>query len=340
MPANRAAAHRFLVLGCGSIGRRHIRNLRHLGADDVLAFDPEEGRLAAVRQEYGVQPCASLEEAYGRHPHAAVICAPTSLHLPLAREALTHGCHIFLEKPLSHTLEGVDELLAEAAQRQRVLLVGHNLRFDPLLQQLRTWLHDRRIGRVVSARLHFGSYLPWRHPDEDYRAGYGARRELGGGVVLDAIHELDSALWLFGRPQAIFCVAGKFSDLDIDVEDTAELLMRYGEGYVVSIHLDYVQRPHQRWYEVVGTRGYMRWDAVAALLRLFDGDRGEWTEISGDADTNAPYLSEMVHFLNCLNGAEVPLVSPGDAREALALAMTALRSATEPAQFAVRAAPR
>jgi len=290
-----------LVVGCGSIGQRHTRNLRHLGVEDIIAYDPDRVRVAALARECGVQPCDSLEEAYEQGPLAALICAPTSLHLPLAQQALAQDCHIFLEKPLSHTLDGVSEFLAQVKSQQRVLLVGYNLRFDPLLQQLDTWLRNGRIGHVVSARLHVGSYLPWRHPWEDYRVGYGARSDLGGGVILDAIHEIDYALWLFGMPTQVYCVTGKFGDLEIDVEDVAEILLLYS-SHVVSVHLDYIQRLHRRWCEIIGTKGQIQGDLVSRTLRLYDGEKGQWDTYEPSCSADEVYILEMQHFLDCIDG--------------------------------------
>jgi len=328
MSANsRARKLRYLVIGCGSIGRRHSHNLLQLGVDTLLVYDQDKARTVALAQELGVQPCGSMEEAYAYKPDAVLICAPTSLHLPLAREALEHGCHIFMEKPLSNTLDGVSGFLDEVRSKQRVFLVGYNLRFDPLLQELQKSLAEDRIGRSVSARFHFGSYLPWRHPWEDYRLGYGARNNLGGGVILDAIHEIDCALWLFGRPELVFCVAGKYSDLDIDVEDVGELLFSYA-NHVVSIHLDYLQRPPRRWFEIIGTKGQIQGDLVSRTLRIYDGNMKEWTEYAPTCSLDEVYVLEMKHFLECVDGDRQPVVNGYVAAQSLQMAEAAKKSAT------------
>lgn len=313
---------RYLVIGCGSIGSRHARNLRDLGVGDIVVYDPDRQRAGAVARECGVGLCESLEEAYRLGPDAVLVCAPTSMHLALAREALQHNCHAFVEKPLSVSLEGVREFLEEAASQKRVLLVGYNLRFDPLLQQLATWLKEDRIGRVVSARLHFGSYLPERHPWEDYRVGYGAQRSLGGGVILDAIHELDYALWLFGDPSEVYCVAGRFSDLEIDVEDVAEIVLTYPEQ-VVSVHLDYIQRPPSRWCEILGTEGQIRGDLVRRRLRLYGGDRRAADVYEPVVGADDVYVEELKHFLECIDGGGPPAMSGWAAARSLIAAEAA-----------------
>lgn len=310
---------KILVIGCGSIGRRHAKNLRELGVDDLLLYDPAWERAEGVAGEVRGRNADTLERAYDERPDAALVCAPTSLHLDLASAALEHDCHLFIEKPISHSLKGVVQFLDEVKARERVLLAGYNFRFDPLIQMAREWLNDGQAGRVVSARLHFGSYLPWRHPWEDYREGYGARQDLGGGVILDAIHELDLALWLFGRPETVYCAGGKYSDLEIDVEDVAEILLSYPDK-IISIHLDSIQRPAERWCEITGTRGRIRADLFARTLRCFDGAARKWQSSEAHGALDESYKLEMLHFLDCVEGRAIPAVDGSVAVESLLLA--------------------
>lgn len=310
---------KILVIGCGSIGRRHARNLRELGIDDLVLYDPDQERSKSVARELQVRWVRTLDHGYREQPEAALICAPTSLHLELATEALEHNCHLFIEKPISDSMAGVDEFLEEVENRRRALLVGCNFRFDPLVQTVREWVVEGSIGRIVSARFHFGSHLPSRHPWEDYRAGYGARKNLGGGVILDAIHELDLALWMFGEPETIYCAGGKYSDLEIDVEDVAEILLCYAEK-IVSIHLDSVQRPAERYCEIIGTGGQIRADVLARTLRYFDGEKCAWQPGGDYCAIDEIYKHEMRHFLDCLDGCAATAVDGKTAAQSLELA--------------------
>lgn len=310
---------KILVIGCGSIGRRHAQNLRELGVDDLVLYDPDRGRSKSVARELRVRWACTLDNGYQEQPDAVLICAPTSLHLELATKALERDCHLFIEKPISHSMAGVDEFLEEVENRNRVLLVGYNFRFDPLVQTVRERVVAGGIGGIVSARLHFGSHLPSRHPWEDYRAGYGARKNLGGGVILDAIHELDLALWMFGEPETIYCAGGKYSDLEIDVEDVAEILLCYS-GKIVSIHLDSVQRPAERSCEIIGTRGQIRADLFARTLRYFNGETGAWQSGGGYCALDEIYKHEMRHFLDCLCGRATPAVDGKTAVQSLEFA--------------------
>jgi predicted dehydrogenase len=316
---------KILIAGCGSIGRRHARNLRDLGHSDLLLVDPDAERADALAHELHARGFGIAELAYREGPQIALICAPTSLHLELAWEALASECHLFVEKPLADSMDGVQELVEAAEARKRILLVGYNFRFDSVMQQVHGWIGEGKIGRVTSARFHFGSYLPWRHPWEDYRSGYGARRELGGGVILDAVHELDLVAWLFGPPQGIYSAGGKYSDLEIDTEDTAEIMMAY-PSKVVSVHLNYVQRPAQRWCEIVGTRGKIEADVFARRASYFDGESGVWEQRDGMGTLDDSYKAEMGHLLDCIGGEAKPAVDGRIAMQSLLLAEQAKAS--------------
>jgi predicted dehydrogenase len=316
---------KILIAGCGSIGRRHARNLRDLGHSDSLLVDPDAERADALAQELHARGFGITEHAYREGPQIALICAPTSLHLELAWEALESECHLFVEKPLAGSMDGVQEFVEAAEARERILLVGYNFRFDSVMQQVHCWIGEGKIGRVTSARFHFGSYLPWRHPWEDYRNGYGARRELGGGVILDAVHELDLVAWLFGQPEEIYCAGGKYSDLEIDTEDTAEIMMAYPDK-VVSVHLNYVQRPAQRWCEIVGTRGKIEADGFARRASCFDGESGVWEHRDGMGTLDDSYKAEMRHLLDCIDGGAKAAVDGRIAMQSLLLAEQAKAS--------------
>jgi predicted dehydrogenase len=322
-------APRFLVIGCGSIGRRHIGNLVRLAAGPVLAFDVREDRRREVRDRHGVEVYDRLEEAWERRPDVVLITAPTSLHVPLAREAARHGCHLFIEKPLADRREGVDELLREVRERGRVTLVGCNLRFHPGLRKVKTLLEDGMVGRVVAIRAEVGQYLPDWHPWEDYRQGYSARRRLGGGVILDAIHEIDYVRWLLGEVSTVACFSGQLSHLEIETEDTAALLLRGASGAVGEIHLDYVQRVYSRTCQVIGDEGTVRWDYSAGEVRCYTAQTREWQVFPNPPgwEPNDMYVDELRHFLACLSGDEQPALDAFAAARVLDVALAARTSA-------------
>lgn len=323
------SGQRFLVIGSGSIGRRHISNLISLGIKDLLVYDASEARRTAVASELGIRAASSLEEAWSQKPQAAFITVPTSLHIPLALEAARKNCHLFVEKPLAHNLEGVQELLDEVRERSLITLVGCNMRFHPGLRKVYDLLRTGKIGKVVSIRAEAGQYLPDWHPKEDYRLGYSAKRAMGGGVILDAIHEIDYVRWLMRQEiGAVSCFAGKLSDLEIETEDVAAILLAFSSGAIGEIHMDYVQRAYSRNCHVIGDEGTIRWDFAKGETSWFIHKEGRWqTEVQPAGwNLNQMYKDEMEHFLRCLDGLEKPSLDVFDAHKVLEAALAAKAS--------------
>ena len=321
---------RFVVLGAGSIGRRHLKNLRLLG-HELLAFDTDAARLAEVGAVQGVETLASLEEAAARKADGVLVCTPPASHLTLARRALAWGAHLFVEKPLAPDVAGVAEFLAEVAARGCRLLVGCNLRFFGPLRRVKALVDEGRIGRVLSVRAQCGFYLPFWKPGTDYRQTYRAHDAEGGGILLDAIHELDYLRWIFGPVHEVFCTTGRLSRLAIDVEDFAEISLRFDSGAIAQLHLDYLQRSYRRDCEVIGEEGVIVWNYTDRSVTLFTGEPDRWQGFGEpiDADHNEMFVEEMRHFLRCLEGREAPEVDGPEALAALELVDAAKRSAAE-----------
>jgi predicted dehydrogenase len=319
---------RFLILGCGSIGKRHLGNLLAAEAGEVIAFDVRPDRAEAVRARFGVEVFTDLDAALDRQPQVAFVTAPTSLHVPIAVQAAERGCHLFIEKPLSHTRDGVERLQELVRRQDLVTLVGCNLRFHPGLVAVKQLLEQGAIGRVVAVRVEVGQYLPDWHPYEDYRQGYSARRDLGGGILLDAVHEIDYIRWLLGPVRSVACLAGTLSHLEIQTEDTAALLLRFTAGALGEVHLDYVQRVYSRTCHVIGDEGTVRWDYSAGEARVYRAASRAWETVANPAgwQPNQMYVDELAHFLRCLDRQEQPALDVFDAARVLDLVLAAKES--------------
>jgi len=322
---------RALVVGLGSIGRRHARNWAALGLGPV-AVCRQTGTTQPEPLGIGVQEFTELDEALDERPDVVLVTNPTSLHVETACTALQAGAHIFVEKPIGHRLEGVADLLEEAKQRQKALMVGYNLRFHPGLVRFRQLLQQGAVVRPVSARAEAGEYLPDWHPWEDYRASYSGRADLGGGALLTFSHELDSLCWVLGAPSRVTGMAAHASSLEIDTEDTAELVLQFPGGPLASVHVDYLRRPPSRSLEIVGEDGVLRWEYDAnRILRYAPGTR-QWRVEEGDRrlQRNDMYLAELQHFAACARGeVDRPLIDGQQGAAILAIALAAKRSSTE-----------
>lgn len=321
------STRRFAIIGCGSIGKRHIGNLLALQAGEVIGCDPQAERRRELEARFGLACADSLEAVWEHRPSVAFVTVPTSLHLEVALQAAEHGCHLFIEKPLADRLEGTDRLLATIRDRGLVSLVGCNLRFHPGLATVKRLLEEGVVGRVTAARVECGQYLPDWHPAEDYRHGYSARRDQGGGVILDAIHELDYIRWLLGEVAAVACFAGRLSGLEIETEDSAAILLRFASGGIGEVHLDYVQRAHRRTCQIIGEGGTILWD-YAGGVSWFSAATRQWTALPAPPgwQANAMYLDELRHFLACLDGRERSVQDVAEGRRVLEIALAAKES--------------
>jgi predicted dehydrogenase len=331
------------MIGLGGIGQRHLRNLHALLGGDLQVSAYRVRRLpqvvtdtlqieqgADIEKKYRVKVFNDLDEALDARPDLALVCNPSSLHVPAALKAARAGCHLFLEKPLSHNLDGVAELIGEVEQRGLVALVGYQLRFHPCLQRLKEIVHGGAIGRVVAVRMEVGEYLPGWHTYEDYRQMYAARPDLGGGVVLSQIHEMDQVYSLFGLPERVFALGGHLTRLEIDVEDTASILMQCradGRAVPVHLHQDYIQRPPSRQYQVIGDAGKVLIDLRAASLTHYDGEGQVREQVTHDQfPRNQLFFDEMTHLLACVRREQAPLVSIRDGAQSLRMALAAKES--------------
>jgi predicted dehydrogenase len=323
---------RALIVGLGSIGRRHARNWVALGLGPV-AVCRRTDNTQPEPLDFPVRPFTKLDEALDDQPDVVLVTNPTSLHVETACRAVQAGAHVFIEKPIGHALDGVAELLDEADRRQRLLMVGYNLRFHPGLARFRELYRQGAVGRPVSARAEAGEYLPDWHPWEDYRASYSGRRDLGGGPMLTLSHELDSLCWVLGPPARVIAMAAHASSLEVDTEDTAELVLQFPTGGpLASVHVDYLRRPPRRSLEIVGEEGVLRWEYDEHRIRHYVPATREWRTEEGDPgwQRNDMYVAEIAHFAACVRGElERPLIDGQQGAAILAISLAARRSAAE-----------
>jgi predicted dehydrogenase len=320
---------RFLIVGCGSIGKRHLRNLRHLGVANIVVFDERADRRQEAADRLNVETAESLEAGL-EGASAALICTPTHLHASGALAAARAGCHLFIEKPLAHRLQDVEPLLQEIARRNLRTLVGCNYRFHPAMREMKRLVDEGIAGGLISARAQFGQYLPDWHPWEDYRQGYSARREMGGGIVLDRVHELDYLRWLMGNVKEVCALTGRLSNLEIDSEDTAEILLHFESGAIGSVHVDYVRRNYDCRMEIVGEEATLEWSYQNHAASWYVGRDRAWRRIAWpDYDPNDMYLDQMRHFLAVLEGRERAALDVCEARSVLEIALAAKRSSAD-----------
>jgi predicted dehydrogenase len=323
---------RFVLLGAGSIGLRHMKNLTSLGHQVSVVYDPSPARIAEIQK---IDPKArgtnDDAQALAEPCDAVVICSPPSDHLRQLNMALDRGKDVFVEKPLSHTLKGTAEAAKKAEKDGRIVLVGCNLRFFSSLQRIKQLLDSGSVGRPLSARIYGGYYLPYWRPHLDYRQSYSAQARQGGGVLLDFIHELDFMRWLFGEPVEVLCMAGTASQLTIDTEDLVAAIIRFESGLIAELHLDYLQPTYRRGMEIIGEARALTWDYIDQTIRLYSPEDRTYQVLQEHIgyERNTMFLQEMEHFEKCLRRETVPELDLRGARRALAFVEALKQSARE-----------
>lgn len=314
---------KILVVGCGSIGKRHIRNLKALSVRDIIAHDVQPERCHEVEREYGIKAYNDLKDALAQKPDAVLICTPTSLHIPPALSAAQNGCHLFIEKPLSHTLDGVDELLETVAQKNLITMVGCNMRFHPGPKKVKEIINSGLIGRLFSARIQTASYLPDWRPLQNYKESYSAREDLGGGCVLDCIHEIDLARWYLGDVKSVYSITKNMGVIDIETEEISEIVCEFRSGVIGSIHLDYISRTYERNNHIIGEKGAIFWDYRKGTVEVYLADEDKWEVYHQplNYDTNQMFVDGLSYFISCMENNQNTFNDIEEATKALKFAL-------------------
>jgi spore coat polysaccharide biosynthesis protein SpsF len=318
---------RALVVGCGSIGSRHAANLCSLGVEVfVQDIDAQAAESLATR-------CAAMVVTRQDAPvcDLVVVATPTSEHIRDLQWALERGSDVFVEKPLAASREGIARARALAASHpEQNIMVGCSLRFSEGFAALAANLPS--VGRPVALLADYGWWLPSWRPRSDYRSHYSAQRALGGGIVLDAIHEIDYTLELLGPADDVFGRCTSTGTLDIDVEDVADISIRHRNGVQSAIHLDYLRRSYSRSCTVIGTDGEITWDVPKGVVERTRraGAIPEHLAVSVDSDPNAQYMAEMRRVIATVGTHGAPTWNDVErASASVEVAMVALHGAVK-----------
>ena len=229
---------KIFVVGQGSIGNRHIANLKYLSQEiNVYSYRRSEGK--SYKRLEGINYIDSLEEGINISD-AVVICNRTDQHIDVALEAAKNKKHLFIEKPLSNELVNLDKLRASLEDNNLVFNPGFMLRFHPNLIFMKKLIDDKFLGDIYYVNAQVGQYLPDWRPNTDYKNNYGAKKIWGGGVTLDLIHEIDLLHWFFGEVDTITGMLGYTPKLAIETETISCINMRTKSNIICGIEMDYL----------------------------------------------------------------------------------------------------
>ncbi len=309
-----------LVVGVGSIGERHVRNLLTLG-HTVSVFDMVLERKQEIAEKYNVGLFSSLDSPMSMF-ELVLICTPTYTHVDVAQKALTEGCHVFIEKPIAEKSSAeLNKLVLLAKNKGKVTLVGCNMRFHRGVQELKQAISSGTLGKVYAAKAHFGHYLPnWRKVD--YKSTYSTRADQGGGILLECIHEFDYLRWLMGNIKEITARVSRSGALEIDAEDCAEVIFSFEQGALGHLHADCLQQTKRRGCEIIAEKGTIIWESVGknpeiTTITLFrkNGEPVEQRQFLVDLDEM--YLLEMRYLIDCIQRGEKSMNDLAEASETL-----------------------
>lgn len=309
-----------MVVGCGSIGSRHIRNLLALDRE-VIACDTSQERRDFCKKLFKVKVCSDMSEGLEAGCDGVIIASPSCMHFEQTSRAVTSGKPVLVEKPVTTTLSDAISLERIIKKNNGILLNGFNMRFHPAIQMVKKMLDEQAIGKVYAMRAMAGYYLPDWHPEADYRMSYSAKKSLGGGSLLDGIHELEFIRFFFGDTQQVFCIGGKVSDLEIDTEDMVELTMKTASGIHLAVHMNYLNRTRQRDFQIIGEKGIVKWDSTIGKVELFDASLKCWKvyDMAFEYHINNTYLEEVRHFIALTSGKVKSLNDETEGLSTLAL---------------------
>lgn len=308
-----------LVIGSGSIARRHIANLRTLlPAADVACVSASGRALSADETQATVLP-ASLADALAWHPQLAVVASPAPWHLDHALALVAAGVPVLIEKPLSDSMATFQAARATLEPHRDRIEVAYILRYLSSSRAMKRLLDDGRIGRLHAVRIDIGQHLPDWRPQSDYRRNVSANKALGGGVLLELSHEFDYLRWLVGDFDTAYCITSNSGQLEIDVEDRADIMLTRRDGLVAQLHMDFLQRKSTRECKFIGEYGSLRWDLIANSIVLETAADQEMLFAEPGLDRNTLYLEQMSRLIEMSGGREAPSITLEDGVAVLAM---------------------
>ena len=312
----------YLIISLGSIGKRHLSNLKKLDKNAKIVIlrhqkinDTSNENVIEVNQ---------MEDALRFKPTVAIIASPAVFHIEQAITLLRHNIHLFIEKPLSHNLDNINLLQHIAEEKSLIVMIGYVLRFSPILIKVRLLLEESVIGNILSTSAHYGQYLPNWRPNQDYRQTVSAKKELGGGILLEISHEFDYLRWLFGNITSVVSNVTNTNVLDMNAEDKADILIEFNQGFFGSVHINCLEKKAYRAFSINGSNGNIFCDLNNGKIKIDCNESIEvldFTQVESDI-----YLDELNCFLEGVKFNKRPPIGLDDGIEIVKIVEAIKRS--------------
>ena len=309
----------------GSVGRRHLRILKEIRPEIKITVVRSGKGSGCPEEKLADKVIFSLFKAIESGIQAAIISSPTSKHIKQANKLAEAGIHLLIEKPLSHSGYGINDLIYLVKKNKIVALIGYVMRHDKAAKKFKDYIDSKLLGELIHVNIECGSYLPDWRPDQNYKTTVSVSEELGGGVLLELSHELDYMRWFFGEMTHVYAQLNNTGILDINVEESADLIFTSEAGYSISVHLDFNRRYVSRKCIIQGANGELIWDAIARKVswRLIGNNTGEDLFKFQRDDI---FKWQLEHFLDCIKNGNKPIVTAKDAGKTVKLIEAAKKS--------------
>ena len=331
---------RIHIVGMGSVGRRHFKIAHEVFPDSEIQVSSSREFVNAEFSMYSQNLESHSTETPS--PNLVVIATPSSFHVDIANRMLDVGAHLLIEKPVSNSSQGVAQLIKKSEEKRLVMMVGYNLRYLQSLVEFRSLLDESTVGTPLSVRAEAGHYLPHWRPEQDYRETVSARKELGGGVLLELSHEIDYLRWIFGEVDWVRATLTKQSNLEINVEDTAHIVLGFSKRsqsrqLIGSLNLDFIRHDSTRNCTVIGETGTLRWDGNKGSVSLLKKGHKDWQVLYLDnGSMDESYISEWKDLKNSIELNSKPRVSGVDGLRVIEVVEAARVSAVTGQQIDVQ----
>jgi predicted dehydrogenase len=299
---------KFLIVGLGSMGKRRIRNLQYLKAGEIMAFEPVEARRKEAEKTYGIRVFGNIEEALAQSPDAIIISTPPDKHHPYAMLAAKNNKHFFVEA--SVISDGMTEIIEVCRNRNIVAAPSCTMRFHPAVKKIKELVDSNAIGKILTFTYHSGMYLPDWHPWEDYRTFYVSKK--ASGACREIVpYELTWIMDVMGTIKTISSMKGKLTNLETEIDDAYQILMKFESGMLGHMLVDVISRVPYRSLKLMSEEGVITWEWGVGI-RVYNAKDKSWVEYPEQSGTSVegydkkikeePYIEEMQRFIEAIQG--------------------------------------
>ncbi|MBM3230784.1 Gfo/Idh/MocA family oxidoreductase [Candidatus Peregrinibacteria bacterium] len=326
---------KILIAGAGSIGQRHARNLRTIGAGTLAVFEPDAAKRTTISQELSCDSYNNFDEALrSMKPDVVFVCSPTKFHVAQALAAAKAGAHLFIEKPLNHTMDGVDALSKEIEKNHLICMVGCNMRFHHGPRTVKKLLVQGEIGPVKNADItvvfNFTGRADFEGKLEKYSKSYNADPSQGG-ATRECVHEIDLALWYSGPATLKSATKEMAGRIGLPaIEGASNLMLQHENGVVSNVHLSIMEPVYRRGCTIQGEKGSIEWSFGGdVIVRDTSGAITASYPQPQSYEVNQMYIDEILYFFDCMKKNVTPQGNLDDATRALAVALETIERAEE-----------